>query len=146
MLATPERVHPLAGRFLAVVGEEVERLGLGGTLTYDEWERLFDRITLRVIFGDGAREDQELTGLLEKLMGEANRLVGLGPGDDYYELYARLERYVHAPGPDSLLARMAQAPHTDATRVVQQIPHWMFAMRDTLGRQRLPGARGHRRR
>jgi cytochrome P450 len=71
--------------------------------------------------------------LLEKLMGEANRLVGLSRGDPYYDLYARLERYVGEPGPDSLVSRIPQAPHTDTTRVVQQIPHWMFATRDTLG-------------
>jgi cytochrome P450 len=133
VLATPERVHPSAGRFLVVVAEEVERLGLGGALVWDQWERLFDRVTLRIIFGDQAREDQELTGLLEKLMGEGNRLVGLSHGDEYYDLYARLERYLREPGPGSLVARIAEAPHTDITRVAQQIPHWMFAMRDTLG-------------
>ncbi len=133
VLATPERVHPLAGRFLAVVGEEIERLGLAGTLAWEQWERLFDRISLRVIFGDQASEDQELTGLLEQLMGEANRLVGLSHDDAYYEMFARLERYVSDPGPGSLVSRIAEAPHTSITRVTQQIPHWMFAMRDTLG-------------
>jgi cytochrome P450 len=133
VLATPERVHPLAGRFLAVVAGEVERLGLGTTLEWEQWERLFDRVTLRIIFGDEARDDQELTELLETLMGEANRLVGLDHDDAYYELYARLERYVSQPGPDSLVSRIAEAPHTDMTRITQQIPHWMFAMRDTLG-------------
>jgi cytochrome P450 len=65
-------------------------------------------------------------------MRQANRLVGLKRGDDYYELYGELERRVRDPEPGSLLARMAEAPHSDLTRVVQQIPHWMFAMRDTL--------------
>ena len=133
VLATPERVHPFAGRFLTVVSDEVQRLGLSQTLEWDDWERLFDHITLRVIFGDGAREDQELTGVLERLMGAANRLVGLSTNAEYYELYAGLERYVRDPGPDSLVARIAGAPHTDDTRITQQIPHWMFAMRDTLG-------------
>ncbi len=133
VLATPERVHPLAGHFITVVADEIDRLGLGGTLRWDEWERLFDRITLRVIFGDHARDDQELTGLLEKLMGQANRLVGLSHEDAYYELYAKIERHLREPGADSLVARIADAPHTDTTRVAQQIPHWMFAMRDTLG-------------
>jgi cytochrome P450 len=90
-------------------------------------------VTLRVIFGDRARDDQELTGLLEKLMGEANRIVGLKRSDDYYDLYGRLERRLQDPEPGSLLARFADAPQTDRTRVVHQIPHWMFAMRDTLG-------------
>jgi cytochrome P450 len=133
VLSSSERVHPLAGRFLAVVAGEAERLGLGGTLTWTEWEQLFDHITLRVIFGDQARDDQALTARLEKLMGEANRLIGLSHSDDYFELYAGLERYLREPGKDSLVAQIDQAPQSVRSRVVQQIPHWMFAMRDTLG-------------
>jgi cytochrome P450 len=134
VLATSERVHPAGARFVAVAREEVDRAGIGDTLSWTDWERIFDRITLRVVFGDRARDDQETTDLLEKLMGEANRLAGVGePTDDYYELYGRLERYLIDPEPDSLVARFADAPQTERTRVVQQIPHWIFATRDTLG-------------
>lgn len=133
VLATSERIHPFARRFLAVVDDEVDRLGLGDRLRWRDWEGLFDRITLRVIFGDRARDEQELTRLLEKLMAKSNRLVGLGPSDDYYEFYGALERHLIDPPPESLIARFADAPQTDTTRVVHQIPHWMFAMRDTLG-------------
>jgi cytochrome P450 len=66
-------------------------------------------------------------------MGEANRIAGLKTSDEYYELYGRLERMLIDPEPGSLVARIADAPQTDTTRVVQQLPHWMFAMRDTLG-------------
>src|SRR4051812_18174587 len=114
VLATSERVHPLGERFVAVVADELDRLRIAGReLEWERFERLFDRITLRVIFGDGARGDQELTDLLEKLMGEANRLVGLSENDEYYELYARLERYVADPEPGSLLSRFADAPQSD---------------------------------
>jgi cytochrome P450 len=133
VLATQESAHPDADRMRAVVADEVARLEVDGALTWEHWERLFDRITLRVIFGDRARDDHELTELLEDLMGEANRIVGLRTSDQYYELYGRLERMLIDPEPGSLVARLADAPHTDATRVVGQLPHWMFAMRDTLG-------------
>jgi cytochrome P450 len=132
VLATPERVHPDARHFLTVVAEEVESLHLKTELTWKHWEDLFDHITLRVIFGDEARQNQRLSQLLEQLMGEANRLVGLGHGDSYYEFYGEIERQLRDPDPESLIARFADAPHTDRTRVTQQIPHWMFAMRDTL--------------
>src|SRR5581483_8839135 len=49
-----------------------------------------------------------------------------------YELYGELELRLRDPEPGTLLARIADAPHTDRTRVVQQMPHWMFAMRNTL--------------
>jgi cytochrome P450 len=132
VLAARERQHPLAKRFLAVVADEFGRLRLADRLAWPEWEGLFDHITLRVIFGDEARSDQELTARLERLMRQANRLLGLGPTDDYYELYGALERYLRDPAPDGLIGQIAQSPHGDDTRVVQQIPHWMFATRDTL--------------
>ncbi|HET6864612.1 MAG TPA: cytochrome P450 [Solirubrobacteraceae bacterium] len=132
VLASRDRVHPDGRRFVEVVADEVDRMPLGHVLEWRDWERLFDLVTLRVIFGDRARCDQRLTGLLETLMREGNRLVGLRPNDEYYELYGELERRVRDPEPGSLLARIADAPHGDRTRVVQQIPHWMFAMRDTL--------------
>lgn len=132
VLATSERVHPFGERFVTVASEEVQELRLGSTLDWKDFERLFDRLTLRVIFGDRARGDQELTELLETLMSEANRLVGLSPNDAFYELYGGLESQLRDPEPGSLLARFADAPQTDRTRVVHQIPHWMFAMRDTL--------------
>src|SRR3954466_1508933 len=51
VLATSERVHPFGERFRAVVDDEVARLDLDGRLEWEHFERLFDRITLRVIFG-----------------------------------------------------------------------------------------------
>ncbi len=133
VLATDDWIHPHGRRFLTVIADEVQRLGPRDRLDYGDWEGLFDHIALRVIFGDAARDDQRLTGLLERLMGEANRVVALSRGDDYYEFYGALEQHVRDPQPESLIARFVDAPHTDETRVVQQIPHWIFAMRDTLG-------------
>jgi cytochrome P450 len=132
VLATSQRMHPSAAHFLEVIKEEVTQMRLGAQLAWDHWERLFDHITLRIIFGDQARSDQRLTELLEKLMQQSNRLVGLKHGDDYYEFYGALERRLRDPGRHSLLARLQDAPQDERTRVVQQIPHWMFAMRDTL--------------
>jgi cytochrome P450 len=119
-------------RILDVVSDEVARMRIGGELRWDDWERLFDHITLRVIFGNSARGDRELTELLEKLMRQANRIVG-SPDDGYNEFYGRIDRYLANPDPYSLIARVADAPQSDRTRIAQQVPHWIFAMRDTLG-------------
>jgi cytochrome P450 len=133
VLATSERVHPLAERFLAVVADEVERLRIGDELAWPDFERLFDRITLRVVFGDRSRDDQDLTERLERLMAKGNRIVGSRDDDEFYELYGQLERKLRDPEPDSLVSRIVDAPQSDRTRVAHQIPHWLFAMRDTLG-------------
>jgi cytochrome P450 len=133
VLATSERTHPLGERFLAVVADEVQRLRIGDELTWADFEPLFDHITLRVIFGDASRGDQELMERLERLMANGNRIVGSRDEDEYHALYGQLERKLRDPEPGSLLSRFADAPQSDTTRVVQQIPHWMFATRDTLG-------------
>jgi cytochrome P450 len=132
VLATSEAVHPDAARFMSVVVDEVDKYGTPKSLEWEHWEQLFDHITLRVIFGDGARDKQEITDLLETLMSQANRIAGLKHNDDYYEFYGLLEKELRDPEPGSLLARFADAPQSEVTRVVHQIPHWMFAMRDTL--------------
>ena len=135
VLATPERVHPQGDRFVQVVADEVERLRISGRIEWEHYERLFDRIALRVIFGDSARGDQELTDLLAQLMCEANRIVAgeAESSDAYHELHGRMEWHLRDPEPGSLVARFAEAPQTDRTRVVHQLAHWIFAMRDTLG-------------
>ena len=134
VLATEERVHPAGDRLVHLVADEVSRLRISGRIEWSHLEELFDRIALRMVFGDKAREDQELTGLLSELMCEANRLVGVSEGDSdkLYELQGRMEWYLRDPEPGSLVARFAEAPRSDSTRIVQQIPHWVFATRDTL--------------
>jgi cytochrome P450 len=134
VLATSEPLHPASQRFVAVAAEEVARLrARGGHLAWSEWERLFDRLTLRVVFGDRASDDREMTDRLERLMGEANRLVGLGDSDELHELHGDFEHYLRDPEPGTLIAGFAKAPQSERTRVVHQLPHWVFATRDTLG-------------
>jgi cytochrome P450 len=125
-------VHPLAERFLAVVDDEAERLHISGDLAWPQVEELFDHITLRAVLGDRARGDQHVTRLLEKRMHEGNRLVATGSDDELFQMQGRLERYVREAEEGSLVSRFAGAPQSDITRVVNQIPHWLFATRDTL--------------
>jgi cytochrome P450 len=135
VLATGERVHPDGDRFVAIVGDEIARMRIRGTLEWERWERFFDHVTLRVVLGEKARGDQDLTELLSQLMCEANRIVAgeAESSDAYHELHARMEWYLRDPEPGSLVGRFADAPQSDRTRIVHQIPHWLFAMRDTLG-------------
>src|SRR3954451_7001800 len=57
--------HGQDARILDVVADEVSRMRIGPELSYGDWEKLFDHITLRVIFGNSARNDQDLTDTLE---------------------------------------------------------------------------------
>lgn len=44
----------------------------------------------------------------------------------------RLAGYVADPAPECLVARFASAPADAATAAIGQLPHWMFALADTL--------------
>jgi cytochrome P450 len=137
VLETPAEVHSLTGRFLDVVVEEIDRLlnvaaAEGhGTLDFDEWHAMFARLTRRVVLGDAAAEDEELSELLGGLMSEANGLPS-EPSDVYPAYMELLSHYVEAAEPGSLVSLFAAAPHDVDTRVDGQATHWIFALQDTL--------------
>ena len=120
---------------------------LGGELDWSDWERLFDRITLRVIFGDRARDDHGADRAAREADGRGQPARRASSADDeYYEFYGRLERTLRDPEPGSLLARFADAPQTrpharGAADPALDVRHARHARRE-----RLPRARRDRRR
>lgn len=62
VLAARERLRPSALRFVDVVADEIGRLPGELALDWSAWEGLFDHVTLRVIFGDAAREELAADG------------------------------------------------------------------------------------
>ena len=141
---------PLDDRFLAVVRDEVGRWHARGTgrLAWADLRELFDRITLRVVFGDAAREDRAVLDSLDVLMTRANRVVFRRRSAPAFDaLFAGIRKYLDAADPnrpDSLAGRAAHVLRTPALwpgnevppRAVispeTQVPHWLFAMKDTL--------------
>jgi cytochrome P450 len=128
------RLHPLAPAFLAVVRDEIGeyRKGNPDTFAWQHAEDLFRRITVRIIFGREALNDPELIPALDRLMRQSNRLFALRRNSSFDALYARIRAYLGAPAADSLVSLCKQAPADEHTRVENQLPHWMFAMKDTL--------------
>jgi cytochrome P450 len=137
VLETPAEVHSLAGGFLDVVVEETDRLlsvaaAEGrGTLDFEAWHTMFRRITRRIVLGDHAAEDEEVSELLASLMSEANGLPS-EPSEIYPAYTERLDAYVEAAEPGSLMSLFAGAPHDVDTRAAGQATHWLFALQDTL--------------
>jgi cytochrome P450 len=119
----------LSDRFAEVSRDEAAKLP--SELDWDAWNRAVRRITRRVILGEGAADDDELSDQLGTLMDKSNPPGG---GDDelYKNFAARVQRYVAAAEPGSLAGRFAEAPQTDATKPGGQVIHWMFALGDTL--------------
>jgi len=85
-----------------------------------------------VIFGIAARSETELTEHLERMMRESNRVFLLGKSKDFDAFYERIRTHLAAPEPSSLSARCRHAPSSAITNQENQVPHWMFAMMETL--------------
>jgi cytochrome P450 len=127
-------VHPNAESILQAIHQEVavERKRLDGAWTWEHFDALFGRITRRVIFGDQARDDTTVTDLLHKLLMQANRPIKPKRSLYFGPFFRRLDGYLKRAEPGSLAARCHQVVSTRQTRIDNQLPHWMFAMWETL--------------
>jgi cytochrome P450 len=127
-------VHRYASEILRIVRDElVPADGPPPPLeSWDDFDRLFARITRQVIFGRSARDDAAVTDLLRRMMREANRPIRPRKSRYFDPFYRRVRAYLRAAEAGSLVALCREAPSTERTRVENQIPHWMFAMWETL--------------
>jgi cytochrome P450 len=133
VLETHARTHRLSDRFAAVAREEAEALAAesGGQVTWDAWQHAVQRLARRVILGDAARDDQELTDELAAMMDEANGMPDR-TSDRYAGFVERLERYVELADEAALVGLFTEAPSDERTKPLGQLPHWLFATHDTL--------------
>jgi cytochrome P450 len=131
VLDSNQPVHQYAQQFLTVVHDEVT--SASRLECWDDFDLVFARIMRQTIFGRAARDDAELTARLRRLMLAANRPIRLGKPSDFDPFYTRVRHYLRVPEAGSLVALCRQTPATARTHVENQIPHWMFAMWETLG-------------
>lgn len=129
VLDTGKPLHRLAGRFAEISVEEAERLP--GELQWETWNEAVRRVTRRIILGESAAEDVQISRMLGELMDKANP-----PGGGSEELLERytekLGDYVDKGESGSLVGLFDQAPKTPHTRPAGQVTHWLFALGDTL--------------
>src|SRR5262249_43345659 len=85
VLASSQRVHPQASRFLTAINQATELLAAnaGQYVGWDQFDRLFKRITLEIIFGHEARDDTALADRLTAMMHESNRVILLGKSKEF---------------------------------------------------------------
>ena len=133
VLDTPSPMHRLGERFAAVARDETAALldAVDDELTWEPWHAAFRRAARRIVLGDAAAGDEELTDLLAGMMSEANRLPS-GRSERFDPFVRRLRRYVEAAEAGSLVTLFGEAPSTPATNTTGQVPHWLFALADTL--------------
>jgi cytochrome P450 len=128
VLDTGQPVPRLGDRMASVSVEEARRLS--GALDWDGFNEAVRTVTRRVILGEEAAADAELTQLLGQLMDKSNP-PGKGDDDLYQRYLHKLRGYVAAAHEGSLAGLAADAPSPGGD-VAGQITHWLFALGDTL--------------
>jgi cytochrome P450 len=123
-LGTHEPVHQHGHRMLEIVRDELDVLS--GTLGWDEFRAVWLRVVRRIVLGDSARDDTDLTADLDRLRADAN-WAGFHPRrDDVRERFLDvLSAYVAKAEPGSLVS--ALGPADSALDPAGQVPHWLFA-------------------
>lgn len=128
VLDTDRPLHRLADRIAEVSVQEAERLP--SRVGWEDFNEAVRRVARRVILGEAAGDDVELSRMLGELMDKSNPP---GSGDD--ELYARylhrLRGYVESAEEGSLAGLAGTAPDVPSD-VAGQLTHWLFALGDTL--------------
>src|SRR3954471_1027425 len=124
-------VHSMGDRFRAIVRDEASHMLKGRAtkmLDWPEFSRAWFRIVRRVIFGDGAANDDQLSALTARLRSRANWAF-LAPQrrDLRRRFHARILRHVARAEEGSLAAAIARYPVTATTAPSHQIAQWLFA-------------------
>jgi cytochrome P450 len=131
VLETDHPMHRLADRFAAVVREEAALVGTTEgerVLTWDEFVEPWFAAVRRVVFGDAARDDHELTDMAARLRADANWAF-LKPRNDELRgrFFDRMRMHVERAEPGSLAEVMAAVPQTEQSEPLHQVPQWLFA-------------------
>lgn len=82
----------------------------------------------RVVFGDAARDDYELTALINRLRADANWAFFKPKRRRLREQFSNHMRpYLERADSRSLAGMMAHSHTTEATSPAQEVPQWLFA-------------------
>jgi cytochrome P450 len=128
----PHHPHPLLPAIHAIVREEAKSLAVMNQVLWDDFANVFERITLRTMFGRAAEPEREIARLLKQLMGRANTPFLPRRERLFRKFHSQLEEAIRTAEPKSLAAMARQVPKAGAIPVADQVTHWLFAMNDTL--------------
>ncbi|MEV7635388.1 cytochrome P450 [Pseudarthrobacter enclensis] len=129
-LDTSSPVHRFADSFLPVIHEEAGSMlrsaGARGALDWEVFNESWQRAVRRVVFGDAAREDTELTEQLARLRKDAN-WSGFKPRRKHTRaaFLRHVQDRIDAAEPGSLASVMRG--RADEAAPADQVPQWLFA-------------------
>lgn len=133
VLETDQPVHQLASRFIDVVHEEASMLRDkidqdNGELAWDPFFETWFKVVRRVIFGDSARDDHEVTDLVAELRADANWAFFKPRQKELrHRFFTVLQDRLASAEPGSLASMFVDAPVTEETAPLHQVPQWLFA-------------------
>jgi cytochrome P450 len=125
-------VHQFGRRFTEVVEEEGELLlqaaRRAGELRWTDFASAWFCLVRRVVLGDGAREDRELTRELDQLRRAANWAM-LRPIRRRLQarFFEHLREHLARAEPQSLAGAMSLVDASPGAAPAQQVPQWLFA-------------------
>lgn len=133
VLESASRHHSLAAGFLDAVRDEavglISSIDPGGELTWCAFTEAWFRSVRRIVLGERARDDRDVTRDLAQLRARANwvylRAIDKQRRDRYRR---RLAAYLCNPDDGSLAKLAANCARDEATeQICDQITHWLFA-------------------
>jgi hypothetical protein len=123
-LDTHSPVHHHGHRFVAVLRQELD--DLHATVGWEDFRAVWSRAVRRIVLGDAARDDEELTQQLDRLRADANWAQFGRNHDEVRERFRTgIAQYVGKGEAGSLVEGLDHYP--DALDPAGQVPHWLFA-------------------
>jgi cytochrome P450 len=130
VLDTGKPMHRLAQPFVDVAADTAGELA-SSTMSWQNFNMAFKKMTRRIVFGDKAADDTDLSDMLGAMMSVGNKMPG-EPAPQYGEFISRIEGYLRDPDPHSLAGLIPDAPAPADVEPSGQVVHWLFATGDTL--------------
>jgi len=134
VLETGHAVHSMGDEFLDVIIHSVSEMlrTAENQLLWKNFDECFEQIASGIIFGVEPEIGRPLFDRLTKMMRESNRVFGLRKSKQFDAFYTDIRSQLASPGSGSLVSLCPHMASTAKTHVENQIPHWMFAIRETL--------------
>jgi cytochrome P450 len=132
ILQTGNPLHALADRFAHVVFEEARWLLAAadrrGRLRWPEFETVWSRVVRRVVFGDFAADDVDITRSVERLRADGNWAF-FKPRNDAlrHRFLTGVGAYLRRAEEGSLAHVMQSVHSNERTEPEHQVPQWLFA-------------------
>lgn len=131
-LQPQQAIHRHGERFAAVIAQETEALLAAarhaGRLDYEMFADAWGRLVRRIVLGDGAAGDEQLSLQLAQLRADANWAYLKPRRERLRERFLEaVGRYVERAQEGSLVAALAAAPAPPGSAPAEQVPQWLFA-------------------